>query len=456
MFENLSNRFQHVFRQLRGQGRLSESNIKEALKEVRNSLLEADVSLEVVTHFISRVKKRALGLEVSKSLNPGQAFIKLVKRELEQLLGETAVELNLRTQPPAVILMAGLQGSGKTTSTLKLARYLKDQLKKKVMVVSVDVYRPAAILQLQTLAEEFGISYWPSSEKEAPLKIAQAALDKAKRDFMDVLIVDTAGRLHLDDAMMSEVKSLHTNLNPIETLFVADSMMGQEAANIAKVFHDTLGLTGVILTKIDGDMRGGAALSIVHMTGQPIKFLGVGEKTDALEVFHPDRIVSRILGMGDVLSLIEHVEKNVDKAKAEKLVKKIQKGDGFSYQDFLDQLDAMDKMGGMGALLSKMPGMGQLPQAVKEQAAQQDFKHQKAIIQSMTQAERLNPDLINPSRKKRLAQGSGRDIQEVNRLIKRFEQMQKMMQKMGKPGALTGMMRGLSALKGGFPGGFPG
>ncbi len=451
MFQTLSDRLNTTLKFLRGQGRITENNIKDVLKDVRTALLEADVALDAVQHFLTRVKKRALGTEVSKSLTPGQAMIKLVKRELIQLMGEEVEELNLRTQPPAIILMAGLQGSGKTTSTAKLARFLKDQ-KKNVWVVSVDVYRPAAIQQLQSLANDIGVTCFASDASQKPAAIAAAALDAAKKQGADVLIVDTAGRLHIDQEMMQEIKELHQQLNPIETLFVVDSMTGQDAANTAKVFHDALPLTGVVLTKVDGDARGGAALSIRHITGKPIKFLGVGEKTDALEPFHPDRVASRILGMGDMLSLIEQVEKQVDRVKADKMMEKLKKGKGFDFQDFMEQLEQMESMGGAMSLMSKMPGLGQVPEAAKKQVSDKNFTQMKAIIQSMTKAERFKPDLIDSSRKRRIAAGSGTEVQDINKLLKQFLMMQKMMKKMGKAGGLMKLARGLG---GAMPGMMP-
>lgn len=451
MFQSLADRLSVTLKHLRGQGRLTENNIKDVLRDVRVSLLEADVAVDAVQHFISRVKKRALGHEVAKSLSPGQAMIKLVKRELTELMGEEVAELDLRVQPPAVILMAGLQGSGKTTSSAKLARFLTEQQKKKVLLVSVDVYRPAAIQQLQTLAKELNIACFETNPTDKPVNIAQAALEMAKRHLFDVLIVDTAGRLHVDQEMMQEIQQLHQALNPIETLFVVDSMTGQDAANTAKAFHDALPLTGVILTKADGDARGGAALSIRFITGKPIKFIGMGEKTDALEAFHPERIASRILGMGDMLSLIEQVERTVDHAKAQKVMQKLQKGKGFDMQDFLEQLQQMEQMGGVASLMGKLPGMNEIPEAAKSRVNDSMFVQMKAMIQSMTKAERFDPDIISPSRKRRIANGSGTEVQDVNKLLKQFSQMQKMMKKLGKAGGLLKMTRGLGAMKGMLP-----
>ncbi len=453
MFQQLSDRITTALKHVRGQGKISEDNIKKTLKEVRQALLEADVALDVATDFLARVKRCALGREVSKSLNPGQAFIKVVKRELTELMGENQAELNLQTQPPAVILMAGLQGSGKTTSSAKLARYIRDQRHKKVLLVSTDIYRPAAMEQLQILADQLGVDCYPAHATQKPAKIAEEALKEAKRKLYDVLIVDTAGRLHVDEDMMSEVKTLKQILMPIETFFVVDSMTGQDAANTAKVFHDALHLTGVILTKLDGDARGGAALSIRAITGQPIKFLGVGEKVEALEVFHPERMASRILGMGDMLGLIEGLEQKVDRAKAEAMTKKILQGKGFTLDDFAEQLNQMVNMGGMGALLDKMPGMGHLSEKVKSKVDDKQIKRMMAIIQSMTRKERRNPDLIKNSHKRRIAAGCGQQIPEVNRLLKQHEQMAKMMKKMGKGGGMMKMMQGLGSM---MPGGFKG
>jgi signal recognition particle subunit SRP54 len=454
MFQQLSDRITTALKHVRGQGRISEDNVKKTLKEVRQALLEADVALDVITDFLGRVKRCALGREVSKSLNPGQAFIKVVKRELTELMGENQAELNLQTQPPAVILLAGLQGSGKTTSAAKLARYIRDQRQKKVLLVSTDIYRPAAIEQLQILANQLEIDCYPSTQNQKPVKIAEDALKEAKRKLYDVLIVDTAGRLHIDDEMMFEVKSLHQILNPIETFFVVDSMTGQDAANTAKVFNDALALTGVILTKLDGDARGGAALSIRAITGKPIKFVGMGEKVDALEVFHPERMASRILGMGDVMSLIENLEQKVDRTKAEAMTKKIMQGKGFSLDDFAEQLSQMANMGGMSALIDKMPGMGHLSEKIKNKVDDNKIKRMVAITQSMTKKERRNPDLIKNSHKRRIAAGCGQQIVEVNRLLKQYEQMSKMMKKMGKGGA--GMMKMMQGLGSMMPGGFKG
>ena len=452
MFQQLTDRLSTALKNVRGQGRISEDNVKKTLKEVRQALLEADVALDVATDFLGRVKRCALGREVSKSLNPGQAFIKVVKRELTDLMGENQSELNLSTQPPAVILMAGLQGSGKTTSSAKLARYIRDQKNKKVLLVSCDVYRPAAIEQLKILANELKIDFYPSSADQKPNKIAEAALNEARKKLYDVLIVDTAGRLHIDTEMMAEIKSLHQLLNPIETFFVVDSMTGQDAANTAKAFDEALPLTGVILTKLDGDARGGAALSIRAITGKPIKFVGVGEKVDALEAFFPDRMASRILGMGDVLGLIESLEQNVDRQKAEAMTKKIIQGKSFTLDDFAEQLGQMLNMGGMSALIDKIPGMGNLSEQLKSKIDDKKVKRMQAIVQSMTKRERRNPDLMKNSHKTRIAKGAGQTIQDVNRLLKQYEQMSKMMKKM-KGG---GMMKMLGGMRNMMPGSFNG
>ena len=453
MFENLTDRLSQTFRNISGRGRLSEDNIKEALRDVRMALLEADVALPVVREFINQVKEKAVGLDVNKSLTPGQEFIKIVQAELTAAMGEVNSSLNLATQPPAVILMAGLQGAGKTTSVAKLAKFLKEKQKKKVLVVSADVYRPAAIKQLETLAKAIDVEFFPSDINEKPVNIVNKAISHAKLQFFDVLIVDTAGRLHVDNDMMDEIKALHQAINPIETLFVVDAMTGQDAANTAKAFNDALPLTGVILTKVDGDARGGAALSIRNITGKPIKFLGMGEKTDALEPFYPDRIASRILGMGDVISLIEELQSNVDREKAEKIAKKLKKGDKFDFNDFQDQLKQMRNMGGMGAMLAKLPGVGQLPDHIKAQMDDKITIKMEAIIGSMTLKERANPEIIKGSRKRRIAMGSGTQVQDVNKLLKQFDDMQKMMKKM-KGGGMMKMMRQMKGLMGGGMG-FP-
>ncbi len=452
MFENLTERLSRTLKNISGRGRLTEDNIKDTLREVRMALLEADVALPVVRDFVSKVKEAAVGLEVSKSLTPGQEFIKIVKSQLVDLMGESNTELDLACTPPAVILMAGLQGAGKTTSVGKLGKMLKERHKKKVLVVSADVYRPAAIKQLETLATDVGIDFFPSSPDQKPLEIAKNAIAEGKLKFYDVVIVDTAGRLHVDLEMMDEIKDIHLAINPVETLFVVDAMTGQDAANTAKSFNDALPLTGVVLTKIDGDARGGAALSVRQITGKPIKFLGVGEKTDALEPFHPDRIASRILGMGDVLSLIEDLERNVDKDKAEQLAKKFKEKKGFDLQDFCDQLQQMKNMGGMMGMLDKLPGMAGMADDVKNQVDDKVFSQMEAIINSMTAKERKNPDIIKGSRKKRIALGSGTQVQDVNRLLKQFNQMQKMMKKM-QQGGMKGMMRNMKGMMSGMGGG---
>ena len=448
MFENLTDRLSDTLKKVTGQARLTEDNIKDALRDVRLALLEADVALDVVKGFVDRIKERALGAEVLSTLNPGQAFVKIVQDELEAVLGgEGEPEgLNLNTQPPAIILMAGLQGAGKTTSVAKLAKHLKDIHKKTVMVVSVDVYRPAAIKQLETLATEVGVKFFPSEASQKPINIAKAAIQEAKIQFADVLIVDTAGRLAIDEAMMGEIKSLHDAITPIETLFVVDAMTGQDAAKTAKAFDEALPLTGVILTKADADSRGGAALSVRTITGKPIKFLGMGEKVDALEPFHADRIASRILGMGDVLTLIEEAERKLDKKKADKLANKIKKGKKFDLEDFRDQLDQMKNMGGMAAMLDKMPGMGGLSQVAQDQVDNKMFVQMEAIINSMTPKERKNPDILNGSRKRRITQGSGTQLQDLNRLIKQHKQMAKMMKKLSKKGGMQNMMRGMQGM----------
>ncbi|AHF78210.1 Signal recognition particle protein [Sodalis praecaptivus] len=452
MFDNLSDRLSRTLRNISGRGRLTEDNIKETLREVRMALLEADVALPVVRDFISRVKESALGQEVNKSLTPGQEFVKIVRAELVNAMGDENNALNLAAQPPAVVLMAGLQGAGKTTSVGKLGKYLREKQKKKVLVVSADVYRPAAIKQLETLANTVGVDFFPSDAAQKPLDIVNQALNQAKLKFYDVLLVDTAGRLHVNETMMAEIIAIHAAIHPVETLFVVDAMTGQDAANTAKAFNQALPLTGVILTKVDGDARGGAALSIRHITGKPIKFMGVGEKTDALEPFYPDRLAGRILGMGDVLSLIEDIESKVDRAQAEKLASKLKKGDGFDLTDFLDQLKQMRNMGGMASMMSKLPGVGQLPDNVKSQMDDKVLVRMEAIINSMTAKERVSPDIIKGSRKRRIAAGSGMQVQDVNRLLKQFDDMQRMMKKM-KKGGMAKMMRNM---KGMMPPGFPG
>lgn len=451
MFEHLSTRLSGAFSKLRGQSRLTDDNIQPALREVRLSLIEADVALSVIKQLLETIKEKAIGQTVLADLTPEQAFIKIVQDELTQIMGETHRELNFKTQPPAVFLMVGLQGSGKTTSTAKLAQYLQEQENKKVMLASTDVYRPAAMEQLQRLAEEIQAPYMEASPKAKPVNIAQQALKEAKKQFMDVLIIDTAGRLHIDEDMMAEIKELYKAVSPIETLFVVDSMTGQDAATTARAFHDSLSITGVILTKTDGDARGGAALSVNHVTGQPIKFIGTGEKISGFEPFHPERMASRILGMGDMLSLIEEVERKADKVSSEKLAKKLnrKRGNGFDLQDFKDQILQMNNMGGLSSMMSKLPGMGQLPtQALQDTSHQKGLMQSVAIINSMTPKERRIPKIIIGSRKRRIAQGSGTQIQDVNRLLKQFTQMQKMMKKFSNPKAMKKMMNGLEGMPG--------
>lgn len=449
MFENLSNRLSEAARGLTGKGRLTESNIKDTVRQVRLALLEADVALPVVKAFIERIRERAIGEEVGKSLTPGQALVKIIHDELATILGSDTVPLDLRAQPPVVIFLAGLQGAGKTTTAGKLARRLIENDKKKVMLVSVDVHRPAAILQLQTLAEEIGALHCPSSAAEKPEVIAARALEESRRTHADVLIVDTAGRLHIDQEMMGEVVRVHDVAKPHETLFVIDSMAGQDAVNSAKAFDDRLPLTGSILTKTDGDAKGGVALSVREVTGKPIRFIGTGEKTDALEVFHPDRMASRILGMGDVLSLVEEIEGKVDRDKADKLARKLKKGRGFDLSDLKEQLEQMQSMGGMAAMLEKLPLPGNVnPAALKDSANEQQLRRQVAIINSMTPGERRQPKTINGSRKRRIATGCGMTIQDVNRLLKQHLQMEKMMKKMSR-GGMKNMLRGMPG--GGMP-----
>ena len=453
MFDSLTERLSGSFRKLTGKATLTESNIQEALREVRRALLEGDVALSVVRDFIDQVELRAAGQEVAKSLTPGQAFIKIVQAELETLMGSSNAELDLKAAPPAIILMAGLQGTGKTTTVAKLSKWLKKEKQKKIMVVSVDVYRPAAIQQLQTLASEVGVECFASDANQSPLKIAAAAALEAKKKFADVLIIDTAGRLTIDNDMMDEISQLHQQMNPVETLFVVDAMTGQDAANTAKAFNDALPLTGVILTKADGDARGGAALSVRHITGKPIKFIGMGEKTDALEPFYPDRIASRILGMGDVLSLIEEAEKKVDKQKAQRLARKIKKGKSFDLDDFKEQLKQMQNMGGATSIIDKIPGLGALPPSAANMIDDSQFQRMEVIINSMTMRERSSPEILNGSRKRRITAGSGTQIQDLNRLLKQHKQMQKVMKKM-KGGNMANMMRGLGGMQG--PNGAPG
>jgi signal recognition particle subunit SRP54 len=450
MFDSLTQRLTQTMQKLRGKGRLTEDSIRETLREVRIALLEADVALPVVQSFIGQVKERALGQEVISSLQPGQALVKIVHDELVSVMGEENEALDLKASPPVVVLLAGLQGSVKTTTTAKLAKLLKEESKKKVMVVSCDVYRPAAIEQLKTLAEQVDVLFHPSSVSDKPVAIVKQALDEASKQFVDVLLVDTAGRLHIDTDMMDEIRQIHAAVNPHETLFVVDSMTGQDAANTAQAFNEALPLTGVVLTKTDGDARGGAALSVRQITGKPIKFVGTGEKTDALQPFHPERVASRILGMGDVLSLVEDVQKHVDQEKAEKLARKIKKGKGFDLDDFRSQLEQMQNMGGLGNLVDKMPGMSDIPDQVKNRVNDKQTISMIAIINSMTAQERRFPDVIRGSRKKRIAMGSGTKIQDINRMLKQFSQMQRMMKKFGK-GGMKGMMRKMASLKGQMP-----
>lgn len=453
MFESLTERLSKSLSSIRGKAKLTDENIQSTLREVRIALLEADVALVVVKDFIEQIRIRALGQQVTRSMSPGQEFLKIVNDQLITIMGQESDSLNLTVQPPAVIILAGLQGAGKTTSVAKLALWLQKREKKSVMVVSTDVYRPAAIQQLEMLSTEVGATFFPSTVDDKPRDIAASALVAAKKQFVDVLIVDTAGRLHIDDEMMAEIKDLHDCLNPIETLFVVDSMMGQDAAVTAQAFNQVLPLTGVILTKADGDARGGAALSVRAITGKPIKFMAVGEKVDALEAFHPDRVASRILGMGDLLSLIEEAEHKIDKDKANKLARKLKRGKKFDLSDFRDQLQQMNNLGGVANMLDKMPGMAKISQAAQEKVADKSFAQMESIINSMTPGERRYPDSINGSRKRRIATGSGTQIQDINRLLKQHKQMQKMMKKMTKRGGMANLMRGLGGRM--PPGGMP-
>jgi len=454
MFESLTQRLSGTLERLRGRGRLTEENIREATREVRIALLEADVALPVVQAMVERIKVRAVGQEVLKSLTPGQALIKIVRDEMAAVMGAQSSELNLNVQPPAVVLVAGLQGAGKTTTVGKLARLLREKRKKKVMVVSADVYRPAAIDQLQALAGQAQVTFFPSSTDQRPEDIVRAAIAEAKKTYIDVLLVDTAGRLAIDEQMMAEIKALHAAIDPAETLFVVDSMTGQDAANTAKAFGEALPLTGVVLTKTDGDARGGAALSVRYVTGKPIKFIGTSEKMDGLDVFHPDRVANRILDMGDVLSLVEQVEQQVDQDKAAKLAAKVAKGRKFDLNDMRDQLEQMQNMGGIGGLMDKLPGVGQIPDHVKEQVTGKEVPRLIAIIGSMTKKERRNPALLNGSRRKRIAAGAGVTPADVNRLMKQYQQMEKMMAKMGR-GGMKGMMRGMKGMMGAGGRGLP-
>ena len=454
MFEQLSDRLNLTLKKLKGQARISEENIATPLREIRIALLEADVALPVVRELIDKIKSEAVGEEVKKSLTPGQVLVRVVNQELTRLMGETNVDLDLSAQPPAVVLLAGLQGAGKTTTAAKLALFLKQRKQKKVLLVSADVYRPAAIDQLQKLAANLSVDFYPSSTQMKPVDIAKQAVAHAKRHLFDVLIIDTAGRLHVDEQMMDEIQAVHQQVKPIETLFVVDSMTGQDAVNSAKAFDQALPLTGVILTKMDGDTRGGAALSIRQITGKPIKFIGVGESTGALEAFHPDRIASRILGMGDVVSLVEDVEQKVDQEKAKKIARKLKTGRVFTLVDFREQIEQMENMGGIGSMLEKLPGANAAQAQMMQQQGGKQFGQIKAIIGSMTPEERRKPVVINGSRKRRIAKGSGTQIQDVNRLLKQFAQMQKMMKKMKNKGAMKRMLSGLGS-RGGMQGGMP-
>ncbi|TAK90714.1 MAG: signal recognition particle protein [Burkholderiaceae bacterium] len=452
MLDNLTTRLAKVVKTLKGEARLTEANTQEMLREIRMALLEADVALPVVRDFIAKIKDAALGAEVVGSLTPGQALVGVVNRELTALMGGQSAGLNLATTPPAIILMAGLQGAGKTTTVGKLAKWLKDTQKKKVLTVSCDVYRPAAIAQLQTVAGQVGADFFPSTPEQKPADIARAAVDWAKRHFHDVLIVDTAGRLGIDQAMMDEIALLHRTLNPIETLFVVDAMQGQDAVNTAKAFGDALPLTGVILTKLDGDARGGAALSVRHVTGCPIKFVGVAEKLTGLEAFHPDRMAQRILGMGDILSLVEEAHQKIDLDAAQDLAQKVKSGKGFDLEDFKAQIVQMKKMGGLASLADKLPAQfAQAASQVNSGQAEKQMRRTEGIINAMTPQERHKPELIKASRKRRIATGAGVHVQEVNRLLNQFEQMRDMMKQMQK-GGMAKMMRGMQGLKGMLPG----
>ena len=453
MFDSIAERFGRILKDLRGQGRLTEDNVAATLREVRMALLEADVALPVVRDFIDHVKYHALGTEVMNSLTPGQALIRIVHRELIALMGASNVALNLDTPPPAVMLVAGLQGAGKTTTVAKLAQFITEQLHKKVLLASCDVYRPAAMDQLQTLARQIKVDYFTASSQETPVPIGVAAVEHARRHFFDVLIVDSAGRLHIDNEMMQEIKVLHAALQPVETLFVVDSMMGQDAVNAARAFNEALPLTGVVLTKTDGDARGGAALSVRQVTGKPVKFMGTGEKTSALAPFHPDRVASRILGMGDMLSLIEEVEQKTDKDKAKKIAEKLHQGKRFTLEDFREQIQQMRGMGGISNIMDKLPGLPAMRQQMNVARGEKEFIRFEAIINSMTFAERRNPDVINGSRKKRIAGGSGTQIQDVNRLLKQFHLMQKMMKRISGKDGMKKLLRGMGGKspRGGMP-----
>ena len=446
MLDNLTQRLGKVVKTLRGQARLSEDNITDMLREVRMALLEADVALPVVKDFIARVKEKAVGQDVIGSLTPGQALVGVVHRELTELMGGQSIGLNFATQPPAIILMAGLQGAGKTTTTAKLGKWLKERQKKKVLAVSCDVYRPAAIEQLKTVAAQAGIDFFPSTGEQKPADIAAAALDYAKKHYYDVLFVDTAGRLAIDEMMMTEIRELHAQLKPIETLFVVDAMLGQDAVNTAKAFADALPLTGIVLTKLDGDSRGGAALSVRHVTGKPLKFAGVGEKLNGLEEFHPERMASRILGMGDILGLVEDAQRGIDQDKAKDFAKKMKSGKGFDLNDFKEQIGQMRKMGGLSSMLDKLPAQfAQAAQQAGGAVEDKSIRRIEGIIDSMTPTERSKPELIKASRKRRIATGAGVQVQEVNRLLNQFEQTQKMMKQFSK-GGMAKMMRGMKGM----------
>jgi signal recognition particle subunit SRP54 len=449
MASNLTDRLSRLVKTMRGQARITEDNIQDMLREVRMALLEADVALPVVRDFIARVKERALGQEVIGSLTPGQALVGIVQKELAATMGEGVSDLNLAAQPPAVILMAGLQGAGKTTTTAKLAKHLIEKRgKKKVLTVSGDVYRPAAIEQLKTVTKQAGAEWFPSTPDQSPHDIAVAALDYAKRHYFDVLLVDTAGRLAIDEALMAEIRDLHATLKPVETLFVVDAMQGQDAINTAKAFSDSLPITGIVLTKLDGDSRGGAALSVRQVTGAPIKFAGVSEKLDGLEIFDADRHAGRVLGMGDIVALVEEVTKGVDVEAAKKLADKVRSGDVFDMNDFLSQLQQMSKMGGLSSLMDKLPAqMSAQAGKVDVDKAEKDMRRMVGIIHSMTPQERRKPDLLKATRKRRIANGAGVHVQDVNRLLGQYEQMRDMMKKM-KGGGLMKMMKRMGGMKG--------
>jgi len=462
---NLTDRLSRLVKTMRGQARITESNVQDMLREVRMALLEADVALPVVRDFIARVKEKALGTEVVGSLNPGQMLVSVVQKELAATMGEGVADINLAAQPPAIILMAGLQGAGKTTTTAKLAKHLIEKRKKKVLTVSADVYRPAAIEQLKTVTAQAGAEWFPSTPDQKPHDIALAAIDYAKRHYFDVLLVDTAGRLAIDEALMAEIRDLHAVLNPVETLFVVDAMQGQDAINTAKAFKEALPLTGIVLTKLDGDSRGGAALSVRQITGAPIKFAGVSEKIDGLEVFDADRHAGRVLGMGDIVALVEEVTKNVDMASAQKLAEKIKSGDSFTLNDYLDQLSQMKKMGGLSSLMDKLPSqMTAKAGAADMDRAERDMRRMEGIMRAMTAKERAQPSLLfdgksKASRKRRIAAGAGVQIQEVNRLLNQYDQMRAMMKKMSGGGMMKmmkkmGAMKGLMGGGGGMPPGF--